>query len=105
MDATAARGRFVKGIVEDLVLLFKVSDMKKVLKNYKKDPLVHFYEDFLEAYNPKIREDFDVWYTPQQVVKFIVEGVDYILRNTLHVEDGIDNNSMTDDGKWHKIHC
>ena len=37
---------FVKGIVEDLVLLFKVSDMKKVLKNYKKDPLVHFYEDF-----------------------------------------------------------
>ena len=94
---------FVKGIVEDLVLLFKVSDMKKVLKNYKKDPLVHFYEDFLEAYNPKIREDFGVWYTPQQVVKFIVEGVDSILRNTLHVEDGIANNSMTEDGKWHKI--
>ena len=94
---------FVKGIVEDLVLLFQVSDMKKVLKSYKKDPLVHFYEDFLEAYNPKIREDFGVWYTPQQVVKFIVDGVDSILRNTLHIEDGIANNDMTEDGRWHKI--
>lgn len=94
---------YVKGIVEDLVLLFKVSDMKKVLKGYDKDPLVHFYEDFLEAYNPKIREQFGVWYTPQPVVKFIVNGVDWILQNTLHIEDGIANNSITDDGKWHKV--
>ena len=94
---------FVKGIVEDLVLLFKVSDMEKVLRKYGKDPLVHFYEDFLAAYNPKIREQFGVWYTPHQVVKFIVDGVDYILRDTLHIEDGIANNSMTTDGKWHRI--
>lgn len=94
---------FVKGIVEDLIMLFKVSDMEKVLRKYGKDPLVHFYEDFLEAYNPKIREQFGVWYTPQQVVKFIVDGVDYILRDMLHIEDGIANNSMTADGKWHRI--
>lgn len=53
---------FVKGILEDLVILFKVTNMNRVLRIYRKDPLVHFYEDFLEAYNPKIREDYGVWY-------------------------------------------
>lgn len=93
----------VKGVVEDLVLLFKVTDMKKVLKVYQKDPLVHFYEDFLAAYNPKIREDFGVWYTPIQVVSFMVNATDYILRNDLSVEYGLANNSLADDGRWHKV--
>jgi type I restriction-modification system DNA methylase subunit len=92
---------YVKGIVEDLVLVFKRTDMPKLLKKYRKDPLVHFYEDFLEAYNPKIREEFGVWYTPNEVVEFIVNGVDYILRNDLHIEDGLANNSKVDD--WHKV--
>lgn len=94
---------FVKGIVEDLVLLFKVTDMGKVLRNYGKDPLVHFYEDFLEAYNPKIREEYGVWYTPVQVVRFIVESVDTILRKTLGIEDGLANNDMTEDNVYHKV--
>lgn len=94
---------FVKGIVEDLVLSFKVTDMDKVLRKYKKDPLVHFYEDFLEAYNPKIREDFGVWYTPKEVVRFIVDSVDYILKSQLNIEDGLADNSKTDDGLWHKV--
>lgn len=94
---------FVKGIVEDLVLSFKVTDMNKVLCKYKKDPLVHFYEDFLEAYNPKIREDFGVWYTPKEVVRFIVDSVDYILKSQLNIEDGLADNSKTDDGLWHKV--
>lgn len=93
----------VKGVVEDLVLLFKVTDMKKVLKVYQKDPLVHFYEDFLAAYNPKIREDFGVWYTPIQVVSFMVNATDNILRHQLNIEYGLANNSLANDGQWHKI--
>lgn len=94
---------FVKGIVEDLVLLFKVTDMGKVLRNYGKDPLVHFYEDFLEAYNPKIRDEYGVWYTPVQVVRFIVESVDTILRKTLEIEDGLANNDLTEGNMYHKV--
>lgn len=94
---------FVKGIVEDLVLLFKVTDMKKVLRNYGKDPLVHFYEDFLEAYNPKIKQDFGVWYTPIQVVKFIVDSVDTILRSQLGIEDGLANNDIAEGSDYHKV--
>lgn len=93
---------YIKGILEDLVLLFKVSNMKKILRAYKKDPLVHFYEDFLEAYNPKIREDYGVWYTPIEVVKFIVDSVDIILKDDFHIVGGIANNDRLENGK-HKV--
>ena len=84
----------VKWIVEDLVNIFRVTEINKVMHNYGKDPLVHFYEEFLEQYNPKIRDDFGVWYTPEEVVKFIVESVDIILRENLGVEDGLANNAV-----------
>lgn len=93
---------FVKGILEDLVILFKVTNMNKVLRIYRKDPLVHFYEDFLEAYNPKIREDYGVWYTPVEVVKFIVDSVDSILKDDFNIVGGIANNDKLDNGK-HKV--
>ena len=83
----------VKWIVDDLVNIFRVTDTERVMHNYGKDPLVHFYEDFLEAYNPKIREDFGVWYTPLEVVQFIVNAVDSILRNDLGIKDGLADNS------------
>lgn len=84
----------IKWIVEDLVAIFKVTDIDKVLKNYGKDPLVHFYEDFLENYNPKLKEQFGVWYTPIEVVKFIVNSVDIILQKKLDIEDGLSNNDL-----------
>lgn len=93
---------YVKGILEDLVIIFKVSNMDKVLRVYRKDPLVHFYEDFLEAYNPKIREDYGVWYTPVEVVKFIVDSVDSILQNEFNIIGGIGNNDKLENGK-HKV--
>jgi len=95
----------IKWIVDELVEIFKVTNMEKVLRNYGKEPLVHFYEDFLEEYNPKIREDFGVWYTPQQVVRFIVDAVDYLLKTELNIHDGLADNSIIDyQGKQiHKV--
>jgi len=93
-----------KWIVEDLVSIFRVTDINKVLRNYGKDPLVHFYEDFLEAYNPKIREEFGVWYTPKEVVKFIVDSVDTILKTKLDIKEGLSNNTPVDDNPdMHKV--
>lgn len=95
----------VKWIVEELVEVFKVTDMERVMRNYGKDPLVHFYEDFLEEYNPKIREEFGVWYTPKEVVDFIVDAVDTILRTELNIENGLANNNLikVNDKEIHKV--
>ena len=49
----------------------------------------YFYEPFLEAFDPELRKDLGVWYTPIEVVKYMVARVDAELRNTLGVEDGL----------------
>lgn len=100
-------------IVDDLAEIFRVSDMAKVLRNYgketgRKDPIIHFYEEFLEEYNPKIREEFGVWYTPAQVVHFIVDAVNDILIDEFGIENGLADNSkieITDhNGNAKEIH-
>jgi len=49
----------------------------------------YFYEPFLEAFDPELRKDLGVWYTPTEVVKYMVARVDAELRQTLEVEDGL----------------
>jgi len=40
----------------------------------------YFYEPFLEAFDPQLREDFGVWYTPEEIVRYMVARVDRTLR-------------------------
>lgn len=86
----------IKWIVDDLVSIFRVTVMQRVMRSYGKDPLVHFYEEFLEEYNPKIREEFGVWYTPKEIVCFIVDAVDCILKEKLNTGKGLADNSKID---------
>jgi len=49
----------------------------------------HFYEPFLEAYDKKLRKDLGVWYTPREIVRYMVERVDQALRMELGIVDGL----------------
>ena len=49
----------------------------------------YFYEPFLEAFDPELRKDLGVWYTPIEIVKYMVARIDAELRNTLGVADGL----------------
>lgn len=51
--------------------------------------MIHFYEDFLKAYNPSLRKLKGVWYTPQSVVQFIVRAVDEILQRDFELSEGL----------------
>ena len=53
------------------------------------DPLVHFYELFLTAYDAKSRRRRGVFYTPRPIVSFIVGSVDEILRREFGLQDGL----------------
>lgn len=86
-------------VVDDLVNIFLATDVQKVMKNYKKkgqhhDPMIHFYEDFLSAYNPLLRKAKGVWYTPLSVVQFIVRAVDEILKRDFNLAEGLADHSM-----------
>ena len=86
-------------VVDDLVTVFKATDLKTLMATYKRDkrhhdPMIHFYEDFLSEYNPKLRKSKGVWYTPQPVVGFIVRAVDEILQKEFNLKDGLADYSM-----------
>ena len=86
-------------VVDDLVSIFLATDIEKVMKSYSSnglhhDPMIHFYEDFLSAYDPALRKSKGVWYTPQPVVQFIVRAIDEILQNDFGLVDGLADCSM-----------
>ena len=85
--------------VDDLAELLARARMDLVLENFGKrtrqeDPVVHFYETFLKAYDPKMREARGVYYTPEPVVSYIVRSVDHILKTEFGLPDGLADNSM-----------
>jgi predicted helicase len=85
-------------IVDELVSVFLASDVASIMKDFGKstkqeDPVVHFYETFLGAYNPSLRKQRGVWYTPQPVVNFIVRAVDDILKADFGIKDGLSDSS------------
>ena len=49
----------------------------------------YFYEPFLEAFDPALRKQLGVWYTPSEVVRYMVARVDMALRDDLGIEDGL----------------
>lgn len=90
----------VAWIVDDLAEAFRASDINKIMAGYGKrtrqtDPMIHFYEDFLKAYDPKLRKNCGVYYTPQPVVSYIVRAVDEILQSEFGLADGLADTSKT----------
>ena len=47
------------------------------------DPWLYFYEDFLAAYDPDLRKDTGVYYTPVEVVRAQVRLIDHLLVHRL----------------------
>ena len=85
-------------VVDELVSVFLASDVASIMKDFGKstkqeDPVVHFYETFLGAYNPALRKARGVWYTPQPVVNFIVRAVDDILKTEFGFPEGLADKS------------
>ncbi|MBM3654087.1 MAG: helicase, partial [Alphaproteobacteria bacterium] len=51
--------------------------------------ITYFYEPFLEAFDPKLREDLGVWYTPPEIVRYQVRRVHHILKKELKRPRGL----------------
>lgn len=73
----------IQWLLNEILSLINHVDMDSILKdlNDDKDPYLHFYETFLSAYDPKLRESKGVYYTPDSVVKFIINALDSLLKN------------------------
>ncbi|HYO50347.1 MAG TPA: type ISP restriction/modification enzyme, partial [Chloroflexia bacterium] len=88
------------GFVDDLIALLANTDMEAVLQTFgrrtrQEDPVIHFYETFLAAYDPRLREARGVYYTPEPVVQYIVRSVDHLLKTRFGLRDGLADRSKT----------
>jgi len=93
-------GEQLSWIIDDAANVLAVADVKNILHHYfvegrGKDPVVHFYETFLAAYDPKEREQRGVYYTPQEVVSYIVRSLNIILKDYFDKADGFATDSIT----------
>jgi len=80
--------------VDHLAQLLDRADMGAILRDFgrrtrQEDPVVHFYETFLAAYDSAMREARGVYYTPEPVVSYIVRSVDAILKRDFGIKDGL----------------
>jgi predicted helicase len=96
-------------IVDELCEVFSVSDVRTIVhkhlkvvnwKDDEKDPIIHFYEDFLDEYDPLIRKQMGAYYTPLPVVRFIVHNVDDILKRDFELHKGLSDSSMKSLGTY-----
>jgi len=65
-------------------------DRPAFFKNFVESHAVqYFYEPFLEAFDPELRKELGVWYTPPEIVEYMVARVDIVLREELGIADGL----------------
>jgi REP element-mobilizing transposase RayT len=76
------------------MVLHRVVQEKFFAKFEEEHAVQYFYEPFLKAYDPELRKDLGVWYTPLEIVKYQVERVDMVLREELGIADGLADESV-----------
>nr|CDK13004.1 Type IIG R-M system [Helicobacter pylori 26695] len=91
----------IQWLLNEILSSINHVDMDSILKdlNDDKDPYLHFYETFLSTYDPKLRESKGVYYTPDSVVKFIINALDSLLKThfkdaPLGLKSALDNENI-----------
>jgi predicted helicase len=84
--------------INDVVELLNRANAQAIRNDFGKktdgeDPVIHFYEHFLGAYNKKLKVERGVFYTPQPVVSYIVRSVHEILQKDFGLDDGLADTS------------
>lgn len=82
--------------LNDIVMLLNNTDTTRIIDDFnrqtgdgKEDPVIYFYEGFLNQYEKQQKKRRGVYYTPQPVVNFMVKAVDEILKNYFLIDDGL----------------
>ncbi|GAA9726087.1 DNA methyltransferase [Helicobacter pylori] len=91
----------IQWLLDEILSSINHVDMDSIIKdlNDDKDPYLHFYETFLSAYDPKLRESKGVYYTPDSVVGFIINALDSLLKThfkdaPLGLKSALDNENI-----------
>ncbi len=78
-------GAELVGCIAEVFGILRAAKMDAILSDFREkmnreDIVIRFYEDFLAAYKPKMRERRGVYYTPEPVVSYMVRSVDILIK-------------------------
>lgn len=83
-------------IVNEFCEILALADIKLLLNTGVaaqdiafKDPVIHFYEDFLAQYDPELRKKLGAYYTPLPIANYLISQVDEILKSHFEIKDGL----------------
>jgi len=87
-------------IIDDIVDLLAPAPMGKIFDRYfhggrGRDPVLYFYETFLQHYDSRLRKRRGVYYTPPQLVSYVVRSVHRLLQSRLGKRDGLADPTVT----------
>jgi predicted helicase len=85
------------GLITEIAHIFgilRAAKMEAILSDFSQtgnrdDIIIHFYEPFLDAYNPSLKEKRGVYYTPESVVSYMIRSVDILLKDKFHKPLGL----------------
>ncbi|RIL01406.1 MAG: helicase [Proteobacteria bacterium] len=73
---------------------FSVPDVRKEDEAATAGALTYFYEPFLEAFDPELRKELGVWFTPPEIVRYQVQKIDRLLRTELGCPHGFADDQV-----------
>jgi len=91
----------ISWIVDDIIDILNATELEEVLTKIDKrgkkdkDPIIFFYEDFLNYYEPEKRKHLGVYYTPRPIVSFIVNSVHSVLKKHFDKPLGLAEDNVT----------
>ena len=88
-------------IIDPIAELLDFADMESITADFGTEgrqagPIIHFYEDFLDDYNPEIRKQRGVYYTPEPVVSYIIRSVNTVLTQQFNLSNGLAHTGTVD---------
>ena len=91
-------------VIDEIISILKCVDSNALLnemsyintqQKYFVDPYIYFYQDFLAHYDSKLKKAMGVYYTPTQIVSFIVRSIEQLLKDKFDIYDGFINEQVT----------
>ncbi|HSS48527.1 MAG TPA: DNA methyltransferase, partial [Thermoanaerobaculia bacterium] len=85
----------VAWIVDEIVAVLAGAPVRRMLERAGRDPVLDFYQTFLHFYDPELRKRRGVYYSPQELVSFVVRSVHRLLTTRFGRRDGLADLGVT----------
>ena len=94
LGPATTRDKTVKSCWRQWRVILRRVDRDALAREFDHRAIEYFYEPFLRAFDPKLRDQLGVWYTPREIARYQVAQADHHLRTALGLEDGLADPSV-----------